>query len=209
MIPSVSDGVADHQCHHTLAASWTMGLQARDRVPELTGLLTIVSLALVFGAVLGVIPASVLPTAPEWVLDAIPHVNAGISVLAIGTIISGWRAIRAGNVTRHRRAMGVSLVLFALFLVLYLYRVSLHGPTPFTGPAAVEQYLYYPILAIHILLAIVCIPLLYYVVLLATTRPVTEISETLHPRVGRIAAALWLVSFLLGTVVYLLLYVVF
>lgn len=185
-----------------------MEIRARDRVPELTGLLTVVSLALVFGAVLNVIPAAALPRAPEWVLAAIPHVNAVVSVVAIGTILVGVRAIRHGNVTRHRAAMLTTLVLFAVFLVLYLYRVSLEGPTDFTGPAIIGQFVYLPVLAIHILLAIICIPLLYYVVLLALTRPIEELTQTAHRRVGRVAASLWLVSFALGTVVYLLLYVV-
>ncbi len=186
-----------------------MQLQARDRVPELTGLLTVVSLALVFGAVLGVIPSRHLPHAPDWFLTAIPHVNAVVSVTAIGTILLGWRAIRAGNVARHRTAMMASLVLFVVFLILYLYRITLEGPTSFPGPAVLEQYVYFPILAIHILLAIVCIPLLYYVLLLALTRPVSDLGTTRHPTVGRIAASLWLVSFFLGTVVYTLLYVLF
>ncbi|MFB6084319.1 MAG: DUF420 domain-containing protein [Halorientalis sp.] len=184
-----------------------MELSARDRVPELTGLLTAAALALVFGAVLGVIPRTAIPHAPAWFLAAIPHVNAAVSVLAIAVILAGWRAIRRGRITRHRNAMLAGLALFATFLVLYLYRVILKGPTEFTGPTAVEQFVYLPVLGIHILLAIVCIPLLFYVLLLALTRPASELPTTNHPRVGRVAATLWLVSFALGTVVYLLLYV--
>jgi putative membrane protein len=186
-----------------------MQLQARDRVPELTGLLSVVSLALVFGAALNLIPAAALPDAPDWVFAAIPHVNAVLSVTAIGTIVLGVRAIRRGNVARHRRAMLTTLGLFAGFLVLYLYKVAVKGPTPFDGPAVIDQFVYVPLLVVHVLLAIVCIPLLYYVLLVALTRPVSEIRESLHPRIGRVAAALWLVSFALGTVVYLLLYVLF
>lgn len=185
-----------------------MQRQARDRVPELTGLLTVVSLALVFGAALDLIPATALPHAPDWVLAAIPHVNAVVSVAAIGTIAVGWRAIRRGDVARHRAMMLASLALFAVFLVLYLYRVSIEGPTSFPGPEAVGQFVYLPVLAVHVLLAIVCIPLLYYVLLLAVTRPVSALPTTNHRRVGRVAASLWLISFLLGTVVYLMLYVV-
>jgi len=186
-----------------------MQLQARDRVPELAGLLSLLSLALVFGAALDVIPARVLPDAPDWVFAAIPHVNAVLSVAAIGTIVVGVRAIRHGNVRRHRRAMLTTLALFATFLALYLYKVATEGPTPFEGPAVVDQFVYLPLLVVHVLLAIVCIPLLYYVLLIALTRPVADIRESLHPRVGRVAAALWLVSFALGTIVYLLLYVLF
>ena len=100
-------------------------------------------------------------------------------------------------------------MLFVAFLVLYLYRVSLVGPAPFPGPDSVYQFVYLPVLAIHILLAIVCIPLLYYVLLLALTHDVAELPATNHPRVGRVAASLWQISFALGIVVYLLLYAVY
>ncbi|WP_137285152.1 DUF420 domain-containing protein [Halorussus salinisoli] len=179
---------------------------AERHVPALTGLLTVVSLALVFAAVLRVVPAGTLPRAPDPVLAAIPHVNAAISVVAFGVVAASWRWIRQGKVERHRRGMLAGVVLFAAFLTLYLYRVALLGPTHFEGPQVVEQFVFYPILGIHVLLAVVCIPLLYYVLLLALTRPVSELSATNHPRVGRVAASLWLTSFALGVVVYLLLY---
>jgi putative membrane protein len=99
--------------------------------------------------------------------------------------------------------------LFASFLGLYLYRVAILGPTPFPGPEFVYLWLYLPILAIHIALAILCIPLVYYVLLIGLTHPVAAIQRTRHATVGRIAATLWLVSFTLGTVVYLLLYVIY
>jgi putative membrane protein len=185
-----------------------MELQARDRVNELTAVLSIVSIALVFAAVRGVIPETLLPHAPSLV-EIIPHLNAAISLVAIGTIVFGVYSIRQGQVRRHRTAMVVSLVLFVTFLALYLYRVALEGPTPFPGGDAVYQFVYLPVLAIHMLLAIVCIPLLYYVLLLALTRSVEELRGTAHRRVGRIAAPLWVVSFALGFVVYLMLYVIY
>jgi putative membrane protein len=101
------------------------------------------------------------------------------------------------------------VVLFAGFLVLYLYRVAVLGPTEFTGPAAVERFLYLPLLAVHILLAVVCIPLLYYVLLLALTRPVERLRGSRHRQIGRVVAPLWMISFALGLAVYLLLYVVY
>lgn len=184
-----------------------MNVRVRDNVPAATAALTVVSLALVFGAALRVVPTPPRPS--EAALHAIPPVNAVISAVAIGTISAGWRWIRRGEVRKHRAAMLTSFGLFAVFLALYLYRVSIVGPTEFTGPAAVERFLYLPLLAVHILLAIVCVPLLYYVMLLGLTRPVSEIYETAHRRVGRVAASLWLTSFALGIVVYLLLYVVY
>ncbi|WP_135830391.1 DUF420 domain-containing protein [Halorussus halobius] len=177
-------------------------------VPAVTGLLTVVSLALVFAAALRVVPPGALPRAPDAVLAAIPHVNAVVSAVAFVVVAASWRAIRRGNVERHRTGMLAGVGLFGTFLALYLYRVALVGPSEFEGPAVVEQFVYYPILAIHVLLAVACIPLLYYVLLLALTRPASELAGTAHARIGRIAAPLWLTSFGLGVVVYLLLYAV-
>lgn len=185
-----------------------MELNARDHVPGLTGLLSVISLSLVFGAVLGYIPESVLPHI-DALVELVPHLNAVISVTAIVTILYGIRSIRRGNIARHRAAMLSTTALFASFLVLYLYRVSLVGPTTFAGPTWVKQFLYLPLLAIHILLAIACIPLVYYALLLAATRPVSDIPQTAHRRFGRLAAAFWLVSFSLGIAVYLTLHVLF
>ena len=182
----------------------------RERVPLLTGVLSVVSLAVVFAAAGGRIPSSSVPAAPEWVIETIPLVNAVISAVAIGTIAVGWRAIRRGEVQRHRVAMLSSFGLFASFLALYLYRLTvLGGPRDFPGPATVERFVYLPILAVHILLAIVCIPLLYYVLLLAFSRPIADLRRTSHARVGRVAAMLWLISFSLGIVVFVLLHVVY
>ncbi len=186
-----------------------MTLATRERVPALTALLSILALALVFGAVLGVLPVRALPRAPDAVLSAIPHVNVLLSAAAIVTIAGGWRAIRRGRVRRHRRAMFLALGLFFSFLALYLYRVALVGPTTFDGPSAVYGFVYLPFLATHVLLAIVCVPLLFYVALLGVTVPVRELGNTRHPRVGRVAAALWLVSFAMGIGVYLLVHVAY
>jgi putative membrane protein len=181
----------------------------RDHVAAVTALLTMASLALIFGSVLGSFPSGLLPRAPDPVLGAIPHVNAVISLIAIALIATGWYSARSGQIRRHRAAMLLATGLFAAFLGLYLYRVTLLGPMSFPGPAVLYRWLYLPVLAVHITLAIICIPLLYYVLLIGLSHPVSAIPRTRHPTVGRIAASLWLVSFTLGTVVYLLLYVVY
>jgi putative membrane protein len=181
---------------------------AREHVPALTAALTAVSLALVFGAVLQVLPVEALPQ-PEALLTAIPHLNAVVSLLAIGTIVVGVRSIRDGNVERHRRFMLTSFVLFALFLTLYLYRVALLGPSGFSGPDVVYTYVYLPVLFVHIALAIVCVPFVFYALLVAGTRPVADIYETRHRTAGRVAAGLWTISFSMGLLIYAMLYLVY
>ena len=182
---------------------------ARRHTAALAGVLSAVSLALVFGAVTETIPPGAVPPPSERLVALVPHLNAAISAVAFVVVAFGWRCIRRGDVRKHRTAMVAGVALFAAFLALYLYRVVHEGPTPFAGPSAVARFVYYPILAVHILLAVVCVPLLYYVLLLAVTRPVREIPLTAHPRLGRATAALWLASFALGVVVYGLLYVAY
>lgn len=182
---------------------------ARNNVPLLTAVLSVVSLALVFGAVGGVIPDALLPRASDAVLAAIPHLNAAISAAAIATIVLGWRAISRGEVRRHRRFMLASFGLFTAFLVGYLYRLVLVGTAEFPGPEAVYTFVYLPFLGIHVLLAIVCIPFVFYALLLAATRPYEELYHTRHAQVGLVAAVLWLISFAMGIGVYLMLHHVF
>jgi putative membrane protein len=175
-------------------------VRARENVPALTGVLSVVSLGLVFAAALRIVPASLLPRI-DALVGAVPEVNAVLSLAALCTILAGVRWARRGDYRRHRAAMVASFLLFAAFLALYLYRVSIAGPTPFpgTGPARAA---YYAVLAVHVTLAVVCVPLVYYVLLLAATRPIEAVFETAHSRAGRVAASLWLVSFSLGLVVY-------
>lgn len=185
-----------------------MQLQARDRIRELTAVLSVLSLALVFGTAGGFVPAGLLPRVSPLVA-AVPHINALLSAAALLTITAGVRAIKRGDISRHRAAMTVTTLLFLSFLALYLYRIALEGPSQFPGPETVYQFVYLPVLAIHVFLAVVSIPLVYYVLLLAVTRPVSAIRESPHPRVGRVAATLWFVSFALGIVVYALLYLAY
>lgn len=181
--------------------------RVREHVLGTATALSAVSLALVFAAALRVVPAAALPRAPSAVVDAIPHVNAAVSAVAFVLIVAGVRAIHEGNVERHRKRMGSAFGLFVVFLVGYLYRVALVGPTEFPASGLIET-VYYAVLGIHITLAVVSVPLLFYTLLLAWSYPVSEIPQTNHRRVGRIAAPLWAVSFALGVVVYLLVYVV-
>jgi len=185
-----------------------MEVRIRDNVPALTAILSAVALALVFGAALQAIPPSLLPPANETLFAVVPHLNAAVSALAIVAILAGWRFVRRGEIARHRASMVTAFVLFAVFLVGYLYRVAHVGPAEFAGPAGLATA-YYAFLAVHILLAIVCVPLLFYVLLVAGSRPVPRIYETGHARVGRVAASLWLVSFTMGIVVYLLHHVIY
>jgi putative membrane protein len=65
---------------------------------------------------------------------------------------------------------------------------------------------YLLMLAVHILLSILAVPLVIYAIVLGLTHTPEELrTETPHKRVGRIAAGTWILSLSLGVVTYLLL----
>lgn len=149
-------------------------------------------------------PASLPPVLTRLVALA-PHLIAVINATALFVLLRGRTAIRAGRVASHRRLMLTAAALISVFLVLYVTRVALGGTKVFPGPPAVRLYLYLPLLAIHVLLSIVSVPLVVYNLLIGLTRPVGAIAATAHPRVGRTAVTLWSVSLALGIVVYVML----
>lgn len=180
--------------------------QARFHIPHLTGGLTAVSFAIVLTVIAGAVPSTLFPRAPPTVMEAIPHLLAVVSAVAIGTILAGLRAIRVGNVARHRTLMMVSFGLFGLFLTVDFYRLAVVGPTAFAGPGAVETYLYLPLLVGHAVLALLTFPAVYYTLLVGVTNPRAALPATNHARVGRWAAALWLLTFGSGLVIYAMLH---
>jgi putative membrane protein len=170
-----------------------------------SGAISALALSAVFAAALRVVPPRAIPRAPDAVVAAIPHLNAALNLLAFVAVAAGWRFARRREIRRHRAAMLAGAGLFGAFLALYLYRVALVGPTHFGGTGALALA-YYATLAIHVLLAVIAVPLVIYVLTLVTAYPVAELSQTPHARIGRFAAPLWLLSFALGMVVYAALY---
>lgn len=178
------------------------------RARTIAAVLSVLALGVIFAAVGGFLSASALPRL-DGLVEAVPHLNAVLSLGALLSIALGVRWVRAGWIRGHRAAMLIAFAQFVGFLAFYLYKVILEGATPFPGPEVVYTAIYLPVLAVHILLAIVCVPLLFYALALATLQPVEALPRTPHPRVGRVAATLWAISFTLGLVVYALLYLVY
>ncbi len=161
------------------------------------------------GLVLSSTPPAYLPPGVAAVLRVVPTVIALVNAAALLFLLSGWRAVRTGRITAHRRFMLAAGACIALFLVLYVTRVALGGTKAFPGPAGVRAYVYLPILAVHISLSILAVPLVVHNLLVGLAYPPGEIARTRHPRVGRWAVLLWSVSLALGIVVYLLLNVLY
>ncbi len=166
------------------------------------GVLTILAYVLVIGTFLDVIPG--YPDIGLETSTLLSHAIAAINTATIVALSLGWVAIRRNEIERHQRAMLTAFVLIVLFLVLYLLRVGGGAMKVFDGPAMATT-VYRAMLGIHILLSIVAVPLVAYVLTLGLSFSPTELMKTNHARVGRFAAASWLLSLILGVVAYLML----
>lgn len=69
------------------------------------------------------------------IVELIPTANAALNFLSALLILLGFYFIKRGQREYHRRCMVTAFGLSVLFLVLYLVRYALTGPTPYTGPA--------------------------------------------------------------------------
>lgn len=167
-----------------------------------TVLLSALGYAVVIATFAGALPY------PDVGLDTVnlmAHAIAVVNTATLLCILAGWRWIRRGEVRKHRAAMVSAFSLIILFLLIYLFKVGGGGTKEFVGPTLVRNYLYLPMLAVHLVLSIVSVPVVIYAVVLGLTHTPEELRETPHARIGRIAAGAWSLSLFLGVIAYILL----
>jgi putative membrane protein len=176
------------------------GLRARPRT--VTVALSIVGYVLVGGALYGFIP--LFPALSDSTVDLFSHAIAIINTLALSSLLAGVYFIKTDQVQRHRRAMLTAFGLILLFLVFYLWKTGGGYEKSIVAPPLVTL-VYLGMLAVHILLSVLAVPVVLYAAILGLTHTPGELRETSHARYGRIAAVAWSVSLALGIVTYLLL----
>ena len=186
-------------------ATATAKARVKDHPRAATAILSIVGYALVVGTFEGYVPVGVYPDIGLETVDTLSHVIAGVNSLATLSLAAGWYWIRKGQVRKHRTAMLTAFALILVFLVVYLVKVGGGGEKHIVGATGAVYYAYVAMLAIHILLSVVAVPVVLYAVVLGLTHTPAELRETPHARVGRIAAAAWILSLTLGVVTYVLL----
>jgi len=135
----------------------------------------------------------------------LPHAIAVVNFMALLSLQLGYRAVRRGELGRHRLFMLASFILITAFLVMYVSRLILGGVKEYEGPELLRLYIYLPALAVHLALSIVSVPLVLYNVSVGLTTDFGRIRSTGHNTVGRWAVRLWSTSLALGILVYLML----
>lgn len=192
-------------------ATATVQRRAKNRPLAMALVLTAVGYGLVIGTFAGVVP--LYPDIGESGVDLLSHAIAIVNTTATVSLALGWYLIRRGEVNGHRNAMVLSFVLIVLFLLLYLPKVGGGGEKHFV---LATQYAWVPLfdwiyptyllmLAIHIVLSILAVPLVLYALVLGLTHTPDELTETRHATVGRLAAGTWILSLSLGVVTYVML----
>lgn len=183
---------------------------ARVHPYAVTGALSVAGYALVAGAFLGLLPLpEIRPAIVHLLSDAIAVVNATAFVV----LLAGYRFIRRREIRKHRAAMLTAFGLILLFLVLYLVKVGggfeksivIEEGHALAAYAGVIEPLYLIMLAVHVVLSVVSVPIVLLAVVLGLTRSPAELAGSVHPRVGRIAVAAWSLSLALGVITYLML----
>ena len=176
-----------------------------------TGILSVVGYVLVLGSFAGVV--DLFPPIGEETVLLFSDMIAVVNSLALIALLVGYGLIRRGDVRRHRAAMLTAFTLILAFLVLYLWKIGggveksiVIRESQFLGAyAGIIEPIYLAMLAIHILLSAIAVPVVIYPVVLGLTHTPAELAETAHARVGRIAVASWSLSLFLGVVTYFLL----
>jgi putative membrane protein len=178
---------------------------AKEHPLAVTVVLSVVGYGLVIGTFLGAVPDGVYPELTLGQVNLLADAIAVVNTLATLSLVAGWRWIRRDEVRKHAAAMATAFGLILVFLVLYLTKIGGGGTKEFVGPTLV-YYAYLAMLAVHIVLSIVAVPVVLYALVLGLTHSPAELrTETSHRRVGRIAAGSWILSLSLGVVAYLLL----
>ena len=176
----------------------------KQNVGAITVALTLAGYALVAATFEGWLP--IYPDISEAGVNLLGHAIAVVNTIATISLALGWYWIRKGEVRKHRTAMTTAFGLIVLFLFLYLPKVG-GGGEKYLSDAVPELAAlgYFVMLAIHIVLSVLAMPVVLYAILLGATHTPTELADTPHARVGRIAAASWILSLVLGVATYVIL----
>ena len=133
---------------------------------------------------------------------SLPLVNACLNGISFVLLLAGLAAIKAGDRKLHERLMYSAMATSAVFLACYVYyHVVIQTTTPFRREGLVKTA-YLVMLATHVVLAMVNVPLVLRTVFLARRERWEQ-----HKRWAKVTLPVWLYVSITGVLVYLCLYV--
>ena len=135
--------------------------------------------------------------AGRWMF--LPALNAllnGLCAMALGV---GLYFIKHRNKEAHRTSMLLAFAFSSVFLVSYIVNHAMHGDTIFPGHGLVRT-LYLSILASHIILSILALPMVLTTFFFSLTG-----RFAMHRRIARWTFPIWLYVSITGVVVFVFL----
>lgn len=129
----------------------------------------------------------------------LPALNALLNALSATALLIGYTFIRARRIKAHRAAMITAFGFSTLFLVSYILHHALHGDVRYPAHA-VLRWVYLPLLASHIILAVVALPLVLVTFFFSLSGRISQ-----HRKVARWTFPLWLYVSVTGVVTWAML----
>jgi putative membrane protein len=122
------------------------------------------------------------------------YINAVVSILLVAALI----AVRQKKYVLHKNIMLTAIIFSSVFLISYICHHLLAAETKFGGQGALK-YVYYFILATHIILAAIILPFILFTAYRALTG-----EWLMHKKMARYTWPLWLYVSITGVLVYVL-----
>ena len=132
-------------------------------------------------------------------LPFLPALNALLNGLSATALLVGYTFIRARKIAAHRASMITAFIFSTLFLVSYILHHYLHGDVRYPVHAAYRS-IYLPLLASHIVLATVALPLVLITFFLSLSGRFPQ-----HRKVARWTFPLWFYVSVTGVITYVML----
>jgi putative membrane protein len=132
-------------------------------------------------------------------LAFLPALNALLNGLSAVALLIGYTFIRARRIPAHRAVMMTAFAFSTLFLVSYILHHALHGDVRYPVHAALRS-VYLPLLASHIILAVVALPLILVTFFFSLSGRIPQ-----HRKVARWTFPLWLYVSITGVITWAML----
>ena len=132
------------------------------------------------------------------IIPYLPHFQALLNASATLFLSAGYYFIRHQRTDWHRNCMATALLISSIFMISYLTYHAAVGYMPFAGQGAIRPF-YFTLLASHVILAAVIVPLVLTTVFFALRGNFIR-----HPRIARWTLPLWLYVSVSGVAIYLL-----
>ena len=129
----------------------------------------------------------------------LPALNATLNGLSAVALLIGYTFIKARRVGAHRASMMTAFGFSTLFLASYILHHALHGDVRYPAHAALRM-VYLPLLASHIILAVVALPLILVTFFFSLSGQISQ-----HRKIARWTFPLWLYVSITGVVTWAML----